>query len=170
VIDKEANANGGMLVIATSIPDEREWIQWKGRTARQDRPGQFYVVLDEKAKPFDDPRHKKLKERLRKLAPSGGGVSAEENAKVEALLEISDEGINERLKAFELEQAQGEKLNELTEKFYKRHQRGYDDPWPYAESTEQDTKLRRILTSFTEIKPAEIVKMARQELGIELET
>ena len=27
VIDKEANANGGMLVIATSIPDEREWIQ-----------------------------------------------------------------------------------------------------------------------------------------------
>eukprot|EP00966_Prymnesium_polylepis_P215164 4983232-Prymnesium_polylepis.1 len=29
-----------MLVIATSIPDEREWIQWRGRTARQDRPGQ----------------------------------------------------------------------------------------------------------------------------------
>jgi len=24
-----------MLVIATSVPDEREWIQWKGRTARQ---------------------------------------------------------------------------------------------------------------------------------------
>ena len=48
VVDKEANANGGMLVIATSIPDEREWIQWKGRTARQDRPGQFYVILNER--------------------------------------------------------------------------------------------------------------------------
>ena len=35
VVDKESNLNGGMLVIATSIPDEREWIQWKGRTARQ---------------------------------------------------------------------------------------------------------------------------------------
>lgn len=43
--DEFANANGGMLVIATSIPDTREWIQWKGRTARQDRPGQYYVVL-----------------------------------------------------------------------------------------------------------------------------
>ena len=43
--DEFANANGGMLVIATSIPDTREWIQWKGRTARQDRPGQFYVVM-----------------------------------------------------------------------------------------------------------------------------
>ena len=44
VVDKEANANGGMLVIATSIPDEREWIQWKGRTARQDRPIVTVVV------------------------------------------------------------------------------------------------------------------------------
>ena len=41
-MDKDANANGGMLVIATSVPDEREWIQWRGRTARQDRPGQCY--------------------------------------------------------------------------------------------------------------------------------
>ena len=38
--DDDANAKGGMLVIATSIPDTREWIQWKGRTARQDKKGQ----------------------------------------------------------------------------------------------------------------------------------
>ena len=97
VIDKEANANGGMLVIATSIPDEREWIQWKGRTARQDRPGQFYVILDEKAKPFNDPKKKNLKDKLLRLP--------DENAKVEMLLEVSDEGIGEKLKAFELEQS-----------------------------------------------------------------
>ena len=60
VMDKEANANGGMLVIATSIPDEREWIQWKGRTARQDRPGQFYVILDQRAAPFSEAQHKAL--------------------------------------------------------------------------------------------------------------
>ena len=40
VMDKLSNENGGMLVITTSVPDTREWIQWKGRTARQDRPGQ----------------------------------------------------------------------------------------------------------------------------------
>ena len=39
-LSEHANSAGGMLVIATSIPDAREWAQWKGRTARQDRPGQ----------------------------------------------------------------------------------------------------------------------------------
>ena len=34
-LDERANAEGGMLVIATSIPDAREWAQWKWRTARQ---------------------------------------------------------------------------------------------------------------------------------------
>eukprot|EP00966_Prymnesium_polylepis_P200547 4646849-Prymnesium_polylepis.1 len=67
VVDKEANASGGMLVIATSVPDKREWIQWKGRTARQDRPGQFQVVLNLQAKPFSEPKHKKLAQTLRGL-------------------------------------------------------------------------------------------------------
>ena len=115
-------------------------------------------------------KHKKLKERLRKLAPQGGGVAAEENAKVEALLEISDEGIGERLKTFELEQAQGEKLNELTEKYYKKYPREFDAPWPCVEHAKTDAVLRRFLTSLTEIKPAEIVKYAKSELDIELET
>jgi len=34
VKDDEANDKGGMLVIATTIPDKRNWIQLKGRTAR----------------------------------------------------------------------------------------------------------------------------------------
>ena len=34
VRDKTANNYGGMLVIATTIPPGRDWIQWKGRTAR----------------------------------------------------------------------------------------------------------------------------------------
>ena len=33
--DERANAEGGMLVIATSIPDALEWAQWKGCLARQ---------------------------------------------------------------------------------------------------------------------------------------
>jgi len=170
VLDKEANANGGMLVIMTSIPDEREWIQWKGRTARQDRPGQFFVVLDETKAPFSEPKHKKLKERLKKLQPAPGGSAQDaENAKVELLLDISDEGIGERLKKFELEQAQGEKLNELTEKYYTLNPRSFNDAWPYPKYEKSDSVLRKFLTSWTEIKPAEIVKLAKSELNIELD-
>eukprot|EP00966_Prymnesium_polylepis_P115373 2666754-Prymnesium_polylepis.1 len=44
-MDEGGNKAGGMLVIATAMPDAREWAQWKGRTARQDRPGQYFVYL-----------------------------------------------------------------------------------------------------------------------------
>eukprot|EP00966_Prymnesium_polylepis_P146911 3393131-Prymnesium_polylepis.1 len=76
-----------MLVIATSIPDEREWIQWKGRTARQDRPGQFHVILNKQAKPFSE--KPKLEGKLKKMS---------EDTKIETLLEVADEGIGEKLK------------------------------------------------------------------------
>ena len=73
-------------------------------------------------------------------------------------------------KAFELEQAQGEKLNELTERYYKRYPRGFDDPWPCPQYQETDTVLRKFLTEWTELKPAEIAKLAKQELGIDLDS
>ena len=110
VVDKESNANGGMLVIATSIPDEREWIQWKGRTARQDRPGQYFVILDEKSEPFSLPKHKKLASKFQALASAPAGRSREaealspQMAMEELLLSVSDEGIGEKLKNFEGEQ------------------------------------------------------------------
>ena len=88
VMDKDANANGGMLVIATSVPDEREWIQWRGRTARQDRPGQYYVVLNAQAPPFSEK----------------SGLAAAVNAlptpdeKLARLLQVADENIGAALK------------------------------------------------------------------------
>ena len=172
VVDKEANANGGMLVIATSIPDEREWIQWKGRTARQDRPGQFYVILDEQAKPFSDPTKKKLKEQIKRAAaPKSprGELGNPEDAKVDMMLEVSDEGIGEKLKAFEGEQAAGEKLNELTEKYYQRCPRTFSDPWPMEQFKKTDGVLRKFLTDWTQLKPQEIKQLAKSELDVELE-
>ena len=172
MVDKEANAHGGMLVIATSIPDEREWIQWKGRTARQDRPGQFFVILDESQKPFNDPKQgKKLKDKVRKRSGGKGGAvdAAEEDAKVEMLLEVADDGIGERLKSFEGEQERGEKLNELTEKYYARCPRGADDPWPKTEFIQGDSVLRKFLTSWTEKKPSEIKQLAKSELDFDLD-
>ena len=90
VVDKEANANGGMLVIATSVPDEREWIQWKGRTARQDRPGQFYVILDVKGKPFSD--HTGLASKLKKAVHGSGDLKGQpdHDARVDLLLDGID--------------------------------------------------------------------------------
>jgi superfamily II DNA/RNA helicase len=176
VVDKEANANGGMLVIATSIPDEREWIQWKGRTARQDRPGQFYVILDETAKPFSEPSRKKLKDELRKLSSAKGkGGESPDDQKIELMLEVADEGIDAKLKAFEMEQAQGEKLNELTEKYYAAHPRLFSDPWPFPEFKKTDAVLRRFLADWEQLKltPAQIKQCAKDHpaygLGIELD-
>ena len=168
VVDRESNANGGMLVIATSIPDEREWIQWKGRTARQDRPGQFYVILSQQARPFSSPKHAKLAEKLRAKSKKMEPVHSND-ANIGMLLEVADEGIGDRLKEFEQEQAIGEKLNQLTEKFYKRHPRDFDEPWPSEEFYASDVVLRRLLTEHTQTPPKEIVKIAKSELSIDLD-
>ena len=74
------------------------------------------------------------------------------------------------MKAFELEQAQGEKMNELTEKYYKGAPRSFDDPWPMEQYKETDAKLRHFLTSLTEIAPKDMVKLAKQDMGIDLES
>jgi len=161
VSDKESNANGGMLVIATSIPDEREWIQWKGRTARQDRPGQFYVILNEKGAPFDQPQHKGLLGKIKDKARS-------DDSKIEDMLDVADGGIGERLRQFEGEQACGEKLNELTEKYYMKYPRKWEDPWPMPDNRKTDVIFRHFMTEYIERPPQEIKLLAKEKLGIEL--
>ena len=129
VIDEMSNENGGMLVIATMIPDEREWIQWKGRTARQDRPGQFFVVLnlqDEILK-----KRPRIATALqRRSAAVAEGTSADDERALEALLEAAGDGIGEQLAGFAVEQARGKRLNEATERYYHEHPRAFDDDWP----------------------------------------
>jgi len=167
VVDKEANANGGMLVIMTSVPDEREWIQWKGRTARQDRPGQFYVVLDQKGKPFTEV--KGLLDKVKKATISSGEKKGEvdHDARVELLLDCADDGIDGKLKEFEGEQASGEKLNELAEKYFKANPRDFDAPWP--SELESDKVLRTLMTELTHEKPDIIKAKAKELLGIVLD-
>ena len=93
-LSEAANASGGMLVIATSIPDAREWAQWKGRTARQDRPGQYFVVLCEEDEPFaSEPG---LAAKLR-MQPA--------DAIIKELLDRKDHAIAEALQSFEAQQA-----------------------------------------------------------------
>ena len=91
-----------------------------------------------------------------------------DDAKIEEMLDVADEGIGERLKEFELEQAQGEKLNEVTEKYFQRHPRKWEDPWPLPQSRQTDALLRTFLTDHVLRHPVEIKELARRELGIEI--
>ncbi|KAL1523443.1 hypothetical protein AB1Y20_018383 [Prymnesium parvum] len=133
--DEYANSNGGMLVIATSIPDTREWIQWKGRTARQDRPGQFYVVL-----PADGEMFAKHPSLLAEL------MSKSDDEKIEHILQLQDQGINDTLSHYEKEQARGAWLNELCDKYFSSHQRASSE-WPSSQHQSSDIKLRDLLSS-----------------------
>ena len=168
VVDKEANANGGMLVIATSIPDEREWIQWKGRTARQDRPGQFYVILNEKSKLFKEKSG--LASKVKKSTFSSGDKRGQpdHDARVEVMLEVADDGIGDKLKAFEGEQASGEKLNEVAMLYFQKHPRHFDDPWPQLEKYPTDREFRHFMSSMIDAEPSVIRQRAKEVLGIEV--
>ena len=73
------------------------------------------------------------------------------------------------LYAAAVEQATGEKLNELTELYYKEHPRSFDDVWPQEKYLPTDSKLRRILTEEIEAPPKEVVRMAKEEMQIVLE-
>ena len=158
-LDERANAEGGMLVVATSIPDAREWAQWKGRTARQDRPGQYLVVLSAEDEPFaSEPG---LAEALSALPPDE--IIAE-------LLRRKDAGIAASLAGFEAEQARGAWLNEMCEAFYREHSRagGVSTAWPSQQSRRADLKLRAMLeVPFS--SGAKIREAAADRLGLSLE-
>merc|ERR1719253_2592329 len=47
ISDELVDEKGGFLLVLEYVPDsEREWIQFLGRTARHDHPGQYAVVLN----------------------------------------------------------------------------------------------------------------------------
>lgn len=51
-IGQEVETQGGMMLILTQIPESRrEWMQWLGRTARQDKRGQWALILNDQDEP-----------------------------------------------------------------------------------------------------------------------
>ena len=156
VMDQQTNDNGGMLVIATSMPDTREWIQWKGRTARQDRPGQFTVLLSKQDAPFKG--NHSVFSKFRSFTDD------QNDEKIEYLLALKDSHIRETLERYSSDQAKGAWLNELSQKYYKAHPRAPDAPWP---PTSKDRTLRDALSK--RYKNGEEIKQhARDAFGIEL--
>lgn len=90
VRDESANFEGGLLVIALAVPAGRDWIQWKGRTARGDRKGQLSIILCS-----DSPIFKFIKEAdMKRFHRSGQSYSS---SLIDALLEQHDRGTGEKL-------------------------------------------------------------------------
>ena len=89
------------------------------------------------------------------------------DARVEMLLDCADEGIGDKLVAFATEQAAGEKLNELSEKYFKKYPRSFDAAWPSEQPL--DKELRHFMTTMIEEKPEVIKAKAKEILGVELD-
>ena len=137
--------------LALSIPiSEREFIQWKGRTARSDRQGQYAVILNSEDRPLkgNDDRYKA--HGVGAFIPdddddastvSYDGHRYNESV-VSTLLSLADKETEKNLNSLKLKILQGQRLNELCDKFYKKHQSQDSGVWP---SGWQQEKLRDFL-------------------------
>ena len=127
VSDRDVDDAGGLLVIATHMPEsEREWIQWKGRTARTDRRGQYAVVLDASAEP-DMLAPTKLAEHA--LTDSASPRTKYRPALLAQLLSERDGLVKEKLAENKEELVRGLRNNELCDKFWTQ-QGGVSAKWP----------------------------------------
>ena len=133
--EEHANNEGGMLVIATTVPDTREWIQWTGRTARQDRPGQFVVVMSK-----EDEIFKKDEEAFKGSWDS----RLDADGKIDKILKVQDGDIQGVLQEFSAEQAQGYWLNELCDTYYRGKPHAVGDRWPSERWPKEDKQLRDV--------------------------
>ena len=66
------------------------------------------------------------------------------------------------------EQAAGEKLNEVAMRYFQKHPRHFDDPWPQLEKYPTDREFREFMTSMIDEPPDVVSKRAKAVLGIEL--
>ena len=136
--------HGGMLVIATFIPEsERDWIQWKGRTARSDNKGQFAVLLRQDPLGPGDPAEQKDPAFLTAYDTGGIDSSCHSQNIIGALLGIQDKKKEEQIKKGEETISKGKRLNELCDQYYLTHKTGLAGCWPSCERDE-------ILSSFLE--------------------
>jgi hypothetical protein len=158
VHDEAVESNGGLAVIMTSIPSsEREWIQWKGRTARRDNKGQYTVVLaatDETlvespevligAQDIEDQNSTRYTSQL--------------IDKIVALRNIKEA---ERLRQSDQNISLGRRLNKLCDEFYRDLGPMNEFTWT---SSEEEVELRNLLTN--ELRNHQLVDEAFRKLQL----
>jgi superfamily II DNA/RNA helicase len=111
-----------MAVIITTFPDsEREWVQWIGRTARNDRKGQYAVILSKETTEIgtiDSNKYFKSENNYDPLL-------------IGALAKAGDEAIAKKLERNRDDVKVGQRINELCDKFYaKYHSSEHSNFWP----------------------------------------
>lgn len=118
VDDSDVDGGGGLLLIPAVVPtSQREWTQFLGRTARQDRRGQFCAVLCAKD-------YASLSSKYKETMPSGGcGLEP-----VKMILHWGDLETAERIKGSAALYHCGVRVNELCEEVFGKRAEILKDP------------------------------------------
>lgn len=105
-----------MAVLITVIPQsEREWVQWIGRTARNDRRGQYAVILN-RENDLISANMASLREF--KMEASSRAPPKYRKDVIGKLLELSDKKVGERIDSHNKEVQDGIRANCLCDAFY----------------------------------------------------
>mmetsp|Transcript_49288 Transcript_49288/g.107270 ORF Transcript_49288/g.107270 Transcript_49288/m.107270 type:complete len:1299 (-) Transcript_49288:82-3978(-) len=107
VTDPDADRNGGLLLIIQEVPKQaRDWAQYLGRTARQDRHGQWMAVLNRQAYAEEQRISQK------NLQPEDA---------VQTILGWGNQETQSKVAEIHEQYHRGLRLNELSEEIAKRH-------------------------------------------------
>ena len=132
VQDEAVNDAGGLLVIMMTIPsNEREYVQWRGRTGRNDRRGQFAVVLDRTAALVSA---NASAVETHKCKTAGAPDSHYDAGLIATLLKIRDKATGEAIEKNRKIILHGQRMNELCDAFYSEHPDKGD--WPGSSAKE----------------------------------
>jgi len=109
VQDDAVEINGGLMLVIGYVPDsEREYIQFLGRTARQDRRGQFLAVLlkgDYSTKALEG-------------STTTGSSGDDQTGVVYSILQEGSKRVREKLKAQKNIMEKGMLMNEISEELF----------------------------------------------------
>jgi len=156
-LDDAVNEHGGLLLIVTSIPQEREWIQWKGRTARQDRKGQFSVVLCQADPPF--------------ASGQMPGVVADAldqpDSLIRTLLDEADTANLKKIRDNRKGVDTGRYLAELCDKYYRKYRRDTRE-WPSVQWKDKDRILRDELLQKASNLSVKDIEAGARKLGLQM--
>jgi hypothetical protein len=84
------------------------------------------------------------------------------------MLDVADSGIGDQLSKYAVAQQQGEVLNQVSEKYFKRFPRDLDDEWPSSEP--MDLQLRSFFACLRSSATVEDIKRnAKAELDLDLD-
>jgi len=143
VVDPSIDDNGGLLLILTWMPwSEREWIQFLGRTSRQDHAGQYAAILD-----------------LEDEKVQAGVSERKPNEKLpRTILRLGDQETAGKLKGVGTDIAKAKLMHRLTSHYWTAHKQdktSKNQDWAWKKLCAEYTKLALeiIPKTFTEAFP-----------------